>query len=266
MSLKSDSVKTLTRIFLSLKRTKEYYDLIFSIGSGCSCSYHLRQNKLQHCSFPFDWVVNKSAMNIYKVFANKFADYPLKENMERIRDTPDGNIFRDNKYQIEYVHDFPKSRSFDENFEILAAKMFRRSERLIRKINSARNVLMVYQDNQIYDMNVIYQLLKEMSAIFPKQNFSLLYILFDKNYSEPLTTTAEKQLQIVKFDNTAEDWRGNVANWNKVLENIKLSCRSRLLYSFVKFIFLLKKIFLSLFINLIPIKKYRKSLRKRWLK
>ena len=39
-----------------MKNYEQPFDLIFSLGDDCACSYYLREFKLQNASYPLDWV------------------------------------------------------------------------------------------------------------------------------------------------------------------------------------------------------------------
>ncbi len=216
----------------SLQRNRRIkYDFIFSIGKGCSCSYNLRRCGFQKSSLPFDWVVNESGLDIHNVFADNFARYLQKENLEKILTTEDGAIYKDKLYNIKYVHDFPNSRSFETNFNELKQKITRRTIRLIKNIKSSKNILMIFENgNANYDINKIHYFLQQMAKVFPQKNFNLIYLIYDKNFPTPEYIFVDRNLKIIKFDNTADSWSGNEANWDKILGEIELSFKTKLLF------------------------------------
>ena len=59
------------------------YDLIFSLGSACSCTETLRANKLQYYSYPFDWLYGNNFKGRIDIFLNDFQRYIDKLYLNR---------------------------------------------------------------------------------------------------------------------------------------------------------------------------------------
>ena len=202
-------------------KSKTEYNLIVSIGSGCSCSHHLRANKLQFESLPFDWVTNNAGLKITKFFRNKFADWCLLKNLTLAEITNNKYHYQDKLNNIVFVHDF--SENISTEYKDVYKKYKRRIKRLLHKLKLAKSVLFVYETpNKDYKESDLYDFVKILKQKYRHKSINLLYLIHDETAKEPVYIYLNSNITIVNFDNCGTDWTGNTENWNKILCKYKL--------------------------------------------
>lgn len=202
-------------------KQKATYNLIVSIGSGCSCSHHLRANKLQTHSLPFDWVTNNAGLKVVDFIINKFSNWCLLNNIE-FRENKSGKYYyEDVKNNIVFVHDF--TDNIQNEYKDVYTKYKRRIKRLLHKLKMAKSVLFVYETpNKNYNESELYSAVKTLKQKYRHKNIDLLYLIHDESCPEPIYNYLNKNITVVNFYNVGSDWTGNAENWNKILGKYKL--------------------------------------------
>lgn len=133
----------------------KYYDYIVSLGSSCYTAILLKRMNFQGASNVFDWsggnLFDKCGIGgflgkvdlIYNHFDNAFNLEDL-ETFHREATSHTGIPVRNKRTGLQYVHDFPKNKSIEEEYPHYKQKYMRRVDRLYKTIESARKVLFIF--------------------------------------------------------------------------------------------------------------------------
>ena len=130
------------------------YDLIFGLGSVCSCTQSLRQAGLQSLSFPFDWITPHAETNLLK---------DMRRRAETICGGFDGwfderdfsfhganangkDKYYNGKLDLIFVHDFPAGVPLRQSFPVVMERYRRRIDRLLNLLGRSKTVLVVRLD------------------------------------------------------------------------------------------------------------------------
>lgn len=250
------------------------FDLIFSLGEDCACSSYLRRFNLQEYSYPFDWLTKADFFMRVNLLLNNFQGFLNKENLIKL----DKNAFQGEKDEkndyywckktnFNFYHDFDNKMPFDEAFLCVKDKYQRRIQRLYKQIKSAKNILIVWWSRDKHqDIDKVIKSCEMLSQKFNSQN---LYMLLIENAAQEQSAFAKCKwgggVMFFQYDNTSfqhnpnyNEVMGNEANNAAVFcliqknKNYKHHIKA-ITFSTVKF-----------FINLIPIKSTRHTLRKKW--
>ena len=131
---------------------RERFDLVVSLGAGCSCSMMLREKGLQLASFPLDWVgtpdfgaagdIRTKADVVVGGFRNWFA----RENVERapVYDSPNFLSYLDRGTGLYFSHDIAVGSDLESSYPMVSAKYARRIDRFLKLLAGARRVLAVW--------------------------------------------------------------------------------------------------------------------------
>ena len=235
------------------------YDLIFSIGEACSCSSLIRSLNYQNYSYPFDWIAGCSFKERCKILANDFKDFINKEDLEYLQQVSitNNDVYKDKYNNIVFNHDFTTGIPFDEMYVKVKEKYDRRINRLLKNIEYAKNILLVYletptknhgfiEDKELIDgMNI----LKEK---YPNKNINLLYFTNSKDKKNIDITKDIKRVYLYYKDEKAKE---NYIPKYKYLQKILKK---------YKFKMSLKRKLQILLINSIPFRGVRKHYRKKY--
>lgn len=135
-----------------MKKTR--YDLVFGLGSACSCSQTIRAAGLQFESFPYDWAGPASPEGDLDIrlesIENEFSHWFDKEDLYFTGNYDYGWHARA-KYQNRrtggvFQHDFNVGEDFDAAYPAVLAKYRRRIDSFYRRIRASRRVLVVRLD------------------------------------------------------------------------------------------------------------------------
>lgn len=128
------------------RRERESFDLAFSIGEACSCSWALRGAKLQYASYPFDWVARVGLEGRARIVETDFRDWLVQDRMRHEANTPSYNcdIYHNRVTGIGFNHDFPRGVPLADSFAAVEAKYRRRIDRLFADIRRSRRVLIAW--------------------------------------------------------------------------------------------------------------------------
>lgn len=129
-----------------MKRARDRYDLVFSIGQACSCSWALRAAGLQFASYPFDWVANVDLVGRSRIVADDFRDWIVPDRMEieAGKSSYNCDIYHNRVTGMGFNHDFPKGVPFKESLPAVLEKYHRRIGRLFADIRRSRRVLIAW--------------------------------------------------------------------------------------------------------------------------
>ena len=163
----------------------EKYDLIFGIGSACSCSQTLRKLNLQFYSYPLDWLYGRDFSYRVDLLVNEFKDFINREDLvfENRWNNDDQNpcdIYKNQRTGIVFNHDFPKDVPLEKSFEAIRSKYERRINRLIEQIRQSDRILVVYVEDPGNSEDVGEQVLrdcqKKIEEKFSGKRIDLLYV------------------------------------------------------------------------------------------
>lgn len=167
------------------------YDVIFSLGSACLCSQTLRKLHLQFCSYPLDWVTGGDFIGRVELLVSDFKDYLNQQYLVFYPEwqEPKKNVYQNQRTKIIFPHDFPLDIPFETSFPEVKEKYNRRISRLIKNIETAKRVLIVYvcppvaEQNDVSD-NQLKDCYDKIINRFPNKNIDLLYIICSKSVGE----------------------------------------------------------------------------------
>jgi len=182
-----------------MKTTCKRYDLIFGLGTACSCSQSLRAAGLQLLTFPYDWTA-PILPNDLRVRADFIADgftawfekedlEPYEASADAIRRATDANgrvraLYRNRRTQHSFPHEFWSDESLDAAYPAAAEKYRRRIARLGDCLMSAKNVLVVRLDTPIQPGPTSAEdceyALDRLARRFPGVRFEMLHLVCQK--------------------------------------------------------------------------------------
>ena len=246
-------------------------DLIFSVGCNCENSLSLRKCNLQIASYPFDWLGCSDFETNLNYIINDFKNFFNKDDLEIVKDSSNGvhNKYKNKYSELEFVHDFPINKNFNEQYYKVKEKYDKRIKRLQNKIQNSKNVLIVYNSYTPVNIEFLREKCKDFNTKFrikfPNTKIFYLYIinnreekfdLIDNNLNLRILANdfsiTKKYLNFggIKFST-------KVFKLDKILKAYKLKiCFSERILSYKYF---LKKVL----INLIPDKNLALCLRHK---
>ncbi len=247
------------------------YDLAFSLGAACSCTQALIGADLWQFSSPFDWLWGSDFLGRVKILISDFDRFLKREDFSNCKyNNGDAKNLCD-VYKNEYTglvlnHDFPAGISFEKSYPSILEKYNRRINRLLKNIESAKSVLIVYIETpNAQKHSAADDILSGWQQIhhkYPDKKIDLLYLINDnqmkpREYKE--TILSENITKIVaNYKCQTPDVLPYVVD-NSFL--VKLLSKYRLNISLSAKI---KKQLLTLGIHFIPVKSLRKKLRKKY--
>lgn len=186
------------------------YDLIFSIGEACSCTECLRFNKLQDASYPFDWIFGATFLDRIKILTSKFDNFlNLKDlTFSYSENSISCDAYKNNFNNLTFNHDFPKDIPLSSSYNQVKEKYNRRINRLLNKINTSQNVLLVYIEtpmtsNTLKNDGVLHEAQKFLEQAFPGTQCDILYITHDETlplYIHNYVKLSDKILKVALYN------------------------------------------------------------------
>lgn len=246
----------------SEKQMKKY-NIIYSIGRDCACSFYLQTNKLRTTSGPMDWITTADFKQRFDMLLNDFEDFMNPKYFEFLPKNP--NVFNDEKCDyyrnrktgFDFYHDFPINIDFKESFPSVAEKYNRRIKRFYKNIKENNKVLLVWFSHYTNTNNdVIIDLCKKFCKKM-KKNIDFLIIEHTENLHTPQKTLLAKN--IIKWNLHTRDIDGtDVVNGNKelvntIFQNYQIKTTNKTISYWIK---------IHILCSLIPIKKWRHNARK----
>ncbi|MBO7555940.1 MAG: hypothetical protein J6T72_00895, partial [Alphaproteobacteria bacterium] len=166
--------------FIKSTKYKRKYDVCISLGFNCFTSMILRKYFLQKYSYPYDWSrgIDEEKAGVLgldrkiDLLCNDFSRWIERQDMVLIDDNslnenPSMNV-RNVYTGLQYIHDFPKSKTIDEEYPNFYAKYMRRRERLLSLLNSEKKICFIF-----------YAGMKSL----PRENIKVNITEFRKNFS-----------------------------------------------------------------------------------
>ena len=203
------------------------YDLVFGVGVACSCAQVLREASLQLLSFPFDWNGPNARCSAYDedlirrtgYICDDFAHW-IELGDFRTRGPNNGDhqangmldIFND-RFELQFLHDFPRTRPFEQSFPAVLEKYRRRIARFTGLLRASRRVLVVHLERPdmpfvtpLADFRTARELL---SAKYPNAQFDfvLIYRTPGIPLAQRMVERPEPWMTTITFDYKSPDPR-----------------------------------------------------------
>lgn len=128
------------------RRRKPCYDLVFGLGSSCSCTQCLRSVGLQFATLPLDWLRGGDVRSRTELILRGFEGWLSEERLEPI-ENPGAfghDLYIDRVTGLQFYHDFEKGRPLPEMFPEVKTKYARRIARLLNLLGKSRRTLIVW--------------------------------------------------------------------------------------------------------------------------
>lgn len=252
---------------------RQPYDLIFSLGDDCACSYYLREFKLQNASYPLDWT-GWAPINVpVNLIVNDFKDFLAIEHFEILTYPNEATADKSHHFNLNkktglhFGHDFPSNMTLEEGLPEVAEKYGRRITRFYQDIEKAKKILFVWMSktSEIDSETLLWEH-RRLADKFPGKTINWL-ILENNSKMKPLEfkeTVISPHITQIVFDNASydvsipsSDWKGNKENIEAVFSQLTLKQSKTILLK--RALFRIAKYILVL----IPFKKPRKALRDK---
>lgn len=279
-------------------QNKRSYDLIFGIGEACSCTQSLRDSKLQVFSYPFDWLFGSNFEGRVSILLSEFYRFIDKDDLRYTSYTPSikCDAYTSTFNGITFNHDFLKSVEFDEMYELVKTKYKRRITRLLSQIKNAKSILIVYLEtpsriDKLADNNILKEQLHKIKMKYPHKTINILYFTNDESlnsmeYKEEFISNdiikVMGNYKLYGVYNDIDNRGGGELDYvvipeffTQYLQNysLNLSFNTKVKTTFFKIKCVIKSLSrrikrlpTQILINLVPNKKARKELRKKYLK
>ena len=165
------------------------YDNIISLGYNCIVCNSMISNKTRQFSLPFDWNYT-SDFALIEYFENDFNNFFKLENLSKARysGNPSCEYIKNenNKkiYKIIYVHDgkYDNLIKSDSYYKMQYEKYKRRINRLLKLLNSKKNLLfirLINKDDKIENLIKLENIIKKK---YTNLNFKILLLSQNKNF------------------------------------------------------------------------------------
>lgn len=247
--------------------TKQYYDFIFGMGEACSCTQTLRAAKLQFASYPFDWLFGGNFVTRAGLLVSDFASFleytDLTATGKDNKDTQNlCEIYYNKKTQLYLNHDFPQSVPLEQSFPSVQKKYRRRCERLLRNIEAAQKILIVYLEtpetgHRVFDEGHILQGAKMIQNKWPGKEIHFLYFRHAHGPKQTLRLSPE----IVKI----------TADYKQNHPTLDYLVKEKLLVKYLSGVRLrrpfgsrCKEFFLKAGLSLVPFRPLRRNLKRKY--
>lgn len=244
---------------------KRSYDIIFSIGEACLCTQVLRRLKLQNASYPFDWLFGGGYMGRCGILADKLAHFIDREDLEYVASNRSASCdaYKNKRNRLIFNHDFAIGMTLDETYVGVREKYDRRIARLLHKLEKAKQILLVYIEVPL--TNAIHSSREEIQTgyeqichAFPGKMIDLLYIR--QAAGETCKENLDPHITLISGDYKSkdplhEDWVPDLTALVSMMPHLHLK---------VGFTQSLMNMVRRICISLIPFKKKRRELRKRY--
>ena len=244
------------------------YDIILPLGTYCAASYHLRHNNLQVESYPLDWVIIGNVKIGAEIIANDFKDFFVKERLVR-KDGESGNhipyVQKPENYS--FFHCIDKDLPFDEACAKAKAMFDRRIKRLYENVGKAKNVLFLSAHNQPFKEQDAIDALDILEKKFPEKNIDLIVVDCKDNYKGVETVRINNHIDLIKMEfHTGKDiYSDKQEEFTQILSDRRLgSAWQRMGRKWNNATFKIKRFVVNTLCCLIPNKKWRKSIRRKF--
>lgn len=243
------------------------YDVAIPLGNFCSASHHLRHNNLQLESYPFDWVGFDNVTIPATLVANGFVNYFVPERLERV-EGENGIHHPYTQYPERYLfyHCVEKDLPFEEAAKKAKAMFERRIQRVYDYIGKAKSVLFMNTSNDPVAEKDAVEAQRILQERFPGKNIDVIVVDMKADYKGMEIKELNKNVTFVRmeFDNKKDLYSDKKEEFKTILKDRHLSSQKELAKSVLhKKLFVFKRAVVNALCCLIPVKKLRKSIRKK---
>ena len=208
-------------------------DFILSVGPACRPAWHLKCNNLRFFSSPFDWMARTKLETILYFIEQQNLNgfFQNREYLNKNRKTT--KVVRDKTFNIDSLHDFPRSMKMADYYPLFMEKMNRRFSRILMAFQKFNHITFLSYGR---DVEEIKHFLLGFDSIY--KNKKLVFINVEHNSSlsgiekHLESVTPNISIQHVSFNdvhpngNTRQNpykWRGNVECWNTICSDIVIN-------------------------------------------
>lgn len=169
----------------------KYYDCVFSLGEACFIAIGMKHSNIRKFSGPFDWMYGATFQTRCEMLCNKFENYMNEQDFEFLyyRENYTMCAYKNKFTQMVFNHDFYARFPFKYQFPAIKEKYQRRINRLIKKIENGKNILIIYgnlhdsANKQPTKEELIY-FMQRLNEIYSPAKVDLLYINYDKKMQD----------------------------------------------------------------------------------
>lgn len=246
---------------------RKEYDIIYSIGRDCACSFYLQTNKLRTTSGPMDWITTADFKQRFDMLLTNFKDFMNPEYFEFLEKNPNitnddkCDYYRNTKTGFDFYHDFPVGVPFSESFTSVAEKYNRRINRFYKNIKENKKVLLIWFSHYTDTNNkTIVNLCKKFCKHVNKKIDFLIIEHTEKLFIPKKTILAKN---ITKYNLHTRDLTGqDPVNGNKQLVNTifqKYKIKNNIIHKPTNKLLWFQTHVLC---SLIPVRKWRRNARR----
>lgn len=133
---------------MKLEDIKKSYSHIYSLGSNCATTLHLKNRGLRAFSGVLDWMSSPKLSDVNRLLTNRFDQFLRFENLSFISYYDDYTkiCIRDDFYNVYSCHDFTtdvNTPSYWPSYTLVKEKYDRRIERFLNEIETSDSLLFV---------------------------------------------------------------------------------------------------------------------------
>lgn len=171
---------------------KNIYDMVASLGGNCSAAIQLKNRGLRCEAYPLDWVYMESEISIRWLidgFANRFADFALKENLQEMSDGLKTGVakysYRDAHTGFCMIHHFNESVCDVAAYERQMAIIRRRIDRFFERIAESKRILFILTVRFPINPQLVMELKDQLGRLYPGKLFDVHVKEFNAVLSAP---------------------------------------------------------------------------------
>lgn len=206
-----------------------------------------KKNGIRECSLPFDWIYGITIENAFKLIENSFDNFLSKDNLKFSYICGIHDVYRNTKLNINFVHDFPQSSSFQKNnipshiFADVKTKYNRRINRLYEILNTKKKILFVHYSEGTCpeDTLSLEKTRLNFCKMFPQSKIDILYI-YTQNTRNKKIKKINKHIYLIPMTipdklSAENRWIGNSKQFKLLFKKFttKTKIKARIL-SFLK--------------------------------
>ena len=242
----------------------EKFDVVYSIGSACSCANALNRAELRTLAGPFDWIINNTNLETTLNILRSGGEHFLEEEdlcPSELKPEDGHDVYFNKRTGVHFVHDFPTGCSVNEALAEVQAKYERRFRRMYQFMQRKKVLLVrVYRGPCAEGEEEVVRLCEAFSREM-KGEVSFLVILHEEGKSGFDLKKAGKRLWLCKCDTMRQEgadvaehreWQGNVEMLVQILSHFRVRrhwWRSKKVYRVLT--------------ALVPLGRWRRELRKK---
>lgn len=114
--------------------TKKKYENIISLGHFCSVALEMERYGLRSHSYPFDWLISDNFGSVIDLINNNFEGF--FDKLHFIEGYQDEGYVRNDRFHVDFYHDFVGGKSLDSQLIEVHNKYDRRIKRFYRDISN----------------------------------------------------------------------------------------------------------------------------------